>query len=910
MNAAPDAPRPPGEAFLLQAKLTAPRPRHFTVHRTELMDRLEQDLKALPRVAAFIAPPGYGKTTVLADWLAAGEHPSAWLTLDRQDGDPSRFASYLHRALSSIIPSGAEAFSSVLQALGPPSPELLAALVIEAVQQAEKPSILVFDDYHSVQSGFLHEFMRNLMENAPPGLFLIVCARRDPPLPLPRLRAMDALTEVRAEDLSFTLEETGTLLARVADRELPHDTVQTIHNLTEGWPAAIQLAALSLRNRTLEQIQQYVMEFSGSDRYVIDYLMQEVLDNQSPDIRTFLTKTAALDRFCAELCDAVTDRGDSAQVLQELERQNLFIIPLGPKPKWYRYHHLFASFLKAVGDDAEQSAAARRAALWFEGQDQPIDAVNHMASSGDQADTARLLQRVAGRVFRQGQYATLLDWLNRLPSDAILRNPELGVYKAWALFLTEKIDTAAAVIDDLSKRPDIRKNKTAYTRLAGLRAWITGSAGTELAGRLLRGRHESRKVKEPFFYALTLFPLGRAQFRQGNLRAARRTFERAFAVSERIGNAFLSLCAVHSLAFILVEEGKLTRAYDLCRDALRGAADASGRPLPIAAPLLIAMAAIHYLRNELVPARQHAAEGRELCRQLSLAFFLVEAGDRTLILSEWALGERERALRILREARGREDPAQTKRFGKPLDTLQAHLELRRGNIAEARHWADRAFRPGGRWAADEEARLVRIRVLMAQGRNEKAEQLLTQLAGRCRAAGRGRTLLSAVLLLSLARMRRGRQAACREALVECLELGERENLRRPFLDEGEEIAALLPAAGAGREFVEALLADFAGERSGDAGGPEAEVPRQAAAGGPRAAAEGPAVGPAPLDASLSRREREVLALLAQGHSNADIGDRLFISVGTVKWHVNHIFAKLGVASRTQALRRAQDLGLV
>jgi len=439
---------------LLKTKLYAPRPHPAPVLRPHLLVRLDDGLRLGRRLTLVAAPAGYGKTTLATQWLRQAGRPFAWLSLDEGDNDPIRFVTYLAAAVSSVAGEGAGRSLRDL-ATNPPLPpgETLAALVINDLVDAPAPFTLVLDDYHTINTDLIHQLVQTLVEHGPPAFHLVLATRVDPPLPLSRWRARGQLTELRASDIQFSQAETGQFLNECMQLSLEHDLVEALQNRTEGWPAGLQLAALSLQGRSRAGATAFIQAFRGSHRHIIDYLMDEVLGQQDEPVRRFLCRTAVLDRLCAPLCDALTGRTNSKALLARLEQANLFLVPLDEERHWYRYHHLFADVLQTelTVDEARELHLA--AARWHAEHGTLSDAVRHGLASGDGAEAARLVGLAAAEALHGGQAGTLLAWIDRLPAPTLQASPELLVYRAWAFFMAGRLTEAAAAAEAGGRHP-------------------------------------------------------------------------------------------------------------------------------------------------------------------------------------------------------------------------------------------------------------------------------------------------------------------------------------------------------------------------------------------------------------------------------------------------------------------------
>jgi ATP/maltotriose-dependent transcriptional regulator MalT len=460
---------------LLATKLYVPRPRTQLVHRSHLIERLQQGMEcALTLVSA---PAGFGKTTLLAQWLAESGTPVAWLSLEPEDNDPVRFLTYLIAALQTRNPQLGVNILELLEASqSTPLESALIVLSNDIINRQIADFVLVLDDYHTIASESIDRAMTFLIEHLPPQVHLILATRADPPLPLSRLRARGQLVELRAADLRMNSAETNTLLHTVMGLNLPDEAISALENRTEGWVAGLQLAALSLHGR--RDISTFLAAFSGSHRFVLDYLSEEVLSRQSAPVLSFLLQTSILERLSGPLCDAVTAQEGGQSMLESLEQANLFTNALDEERRWYRYHHLFAEVLRRRLQQAQPLLVPelhRRASLWYEQHEQPIEAVSHALAAEDVKRAARLIEQYGMLVIARGQTRTLLEWLNALPNALVHTRPLLCIYHAAALHLIDQVEEAEARLHDAERAISSQTPAEQARNIRGIAATVSAN---------------------------------------------------------------------------------------------------------------------------------------------------------------------------------------------------------------------------------------------------------------------------------------------------------------------------------------------------------------------------------------------------------------------------------------------------
>jgi len=929
--AEPPAGRPPaaegGVDGVLATKLYLPHPRPGFVARPRLVDRLEE---ALPRGLALVcAPAGFGKTVLLADWARVGRRPVAWLSLDEADNDPARFWRHVVAALDRVRPGLAE---RLVPLLGPPPPAsfegLVTALINEvAGQPGDGETLLVLDDYHLIEAQPVHASVGFLVEYRPPALRLVLASRADPPLALARLRARGQLAEVRAGDLRCTTEEAAALLREAVGPELPlpPESVAALAAQTEGWMAGLQLAGLSLRGHT--DVGGFVAGFSGSHRFVLDYLAEEVLDRQPDPLRSFLLETSILERLSGPLCDAVTGRTDSQAMLERVERANLFLVPLDEVRGWWRYHHLFADLLRARLRQQQPGRVPelhRAAAAWSEAHGLADDAVRHALAAGDGAWAARLVERHADAVLLRSERATLARWLAALPAEVAAR-PRLLLARALSALVGGRAEEVGGLLDAAERamaeaggdepfQPSVGRAGSLLVNLPALlgleRAFLA-----ELHGDADRqssfGRRALAEVGEDerTLGAIIRGHLGVAEWLSGRLPEAARTLTSSVTRLHAMGERFLAVRICEHLGQLQRAQGDLEAALATYRQALAIAAPPGQPAMPAAGIAQVGMAEVAYQRGQLDSAMRHLTEGIEPCRQLIFTQ-PAAAGLATLAWIRQAQGDPAGAADAMEEAARVAPSSGVASLLNPVPAQRARLLLAQGDLDAAARWTrQRGLRPDDQPGYPREPEYLTLaRVLLAQDLPDQALGLLERLAALAAAQQRTGSRIEIQALRALALAALDDEAGSAAALAEALTLARPQGYVRVFADEGPPMAALLGrllAAQRGDRTAAALPLEYLGRLA------RALEPDSTPAGprpDPRARARTVAV-PGLIE-PLSGRELEVLRLLAAGRRNQEIAEELVVALSTVKKHVTHILDKLGAANRTQATAHARALGLL
>ncbi len=900
---------------LLATKLHVPRRRHGVVPRPRLYERLNRLVGS--SLALVSAPAGFGKTTLLTEWLAslsAQGRAVAWLSLDQRDNDPVSFWTYLVAALQTATPgTGVE----TMALLGSPQPSLDAVLatLVNDLSGTSGELVLVLDDYHVVEARDVHDGMAFLVEHLPPQVHLVIAGRADPPLPLGRLRGRGDLVEVRAAELRFTTDEAIAYLNGSMGLTLTTGDVAALEERTEGWVAALQLAALSMQGR--DDVTDFIAGFAGDDRYVVDYLAEEVLQRQPERIRDFLLQTSVLSRLTGPLCDAVTGSDGGRATLESLERANLFLIPLDDRRRWYRYHHLFADVLHVRLQDEQPGAVAglhRRASEWYERNGEESEAVHHALAGGDTTRAARLVELALPALQKGRQEATMRRWLQALPDEVIRVRPVLSVGYAAALMVSGQVEGVEARLRDaerwLTPTADSRQDSpapapemvvaddAAFRRLpSAIAMYRAGQAllGGDVAGTVAHARRalDLAGPEDHLDRGGAAGLLGLAYWRSGDLETGHRWYADAAAHLERAGHlSDVTGCAI-ALADVRLTQGRLDEAMTTYERTLRLVSPDTGPVLRGAADIHVGLGAVLTERGDLDAARRHLAVSRSLGEHAGLPqnpyrWRVVMARVRE------ADGDVAGALALLEEAERRYVGDYFPDV-RPVPALRARVHARHGRWDAALAWAEER----GVSVADdldylhEFAHITLARALVARSAAEgdercthAAAQLLERLRHAAEEGGRTGSVLDVLVVQALAEQARGDAPAALAALRRALALAEPRGFVRIITDEGAPMTALLravAAGGAAAGFARRLLAGLDSGGNGES--------------------------PAELVDPLSARELDVLRLLTTDLDGPDIARRLFLSVNTVRTHTRNIYAKLGVTNRRAAVRRGEELDL-
>jgi LuxR family maltose regulon positive regulatory protein len=871
------------------------------VRRPRLIALLNDGLEC--KLTLVSAPAGFGKTTLLSDWITSCQGQVAWLSLDEGDNDPTRFLAYLVAALQTIEKSIGAGVLGALQSSRPPTLEAILTALLNDLTTLSGSAVLVLDDYHVLDAQPVDRALAFLLEHLPSQIHLVIATREDPQLPLARLRAGGHLRELRAADLRFTVPEATAFLNQAMALSLSAADVADLDDHTEGWVAGLQLAAISLRDHP--NPTSFIHSFTGSHHFVMDYLVEEVLQRQPESVQEFLRRTSILDRLSGPLCDAVllAPFGSGQTTLEYLERTNLFIAPLDNERHWYRYHHLFAELLqqrlqlgtasvpadegKVEDRKGEVAELHRRASIWYEEQGLGLEAFQHAAAAQDVEHAVRLIEGNGMPLHFRGAIVPVFNWLKSQPTQVLDAWPMLWTAYASTCLATgqtagieEKLCAAEKALEG-EKLDDTTRDLIG--RIAAIRA--TAAVNQNQVETIIAESYRALEFLAPdnlAFRTSTAWKLGYAYQLLGDRAAAHRAFSEVISISQASGNMNFNLMASIGLGEMQEADNQLHLAAETYRRVLELL---DGQPLPVASAAHLGLAHISYEWNDLDAAELHGRQSVQLVRQ-------IENNDRFISCEVFlarlklAQGDAGGAAAILAEV---SQSARQQDFVNRIPEItaaQVLTLLRQGHLAAAAQLAGVRDLPIS-WA----------RIHLAQRDPSTALAVLASWRLQVEAKRWEDERLKVMLLQALALQAQGAKGEAVQLLLEVLTLAEPGGFIRSFVDEGPPMAHLLSAAAAGgltSNYVRKLLATFEAEEQGSEGKSHRLVTLPAQC----------------LIEPLSSREVEVLQLMAQGLSNQEIAGRLFLALDTVKWHNRHIFGKLQVQRRTEAVARARELGLV
>jgi LuxR family maltose regulon positive regulatory protein len=916
--------------LLLKTKTYIPAQRGNAVSRRRLIDRLYSGMDL--KLTLISAPPGYGKTTLLSEWVQQCKCPTAWLSLDEGDNDLARFLLYLAAALGEVFSDVGSKLISALSSRQPPSyREFLTVFINQINAQLEtqvKKSrfdtgiIFILDDYHYIESQEIHDALGFLLENLPDRMHLLISTRADPPIALARLRGSGQLNELRQRDLEFSKDETAQFLEQTMRLQLSRANSDQLAVRTDGWIAGLQMAAISMRSQ--DDLEAFIHSFSGSNRYIMDYLLEEVLQHQPVGVQQFLLLTSILDRLCAPLCDALIfeaggillDEDElpfeaesphqiSQQVLDYLERRNLFLTPLDNERVWYRYHHLFAQLLRQRLFQSYQALVPslyEQASKWFEENGMLLQAIEYAFVRQDFERIVNLIERVSEEMMLRSEMGTYLHWVNQLPEEIMLASPRIIVYSSMALLL------AGNPLEVVEQRLQIAERSAEAGKITGELNAVKGLIAAYQKDSENSVVYSSRALEllpqdDLFFRSLVAGYLGLVQFTQGEIDGAAQALQEAVRISRQAGNTTNVVLALTHLGELGILKGNLRTAQAYFEEALEYSKDAQGQNLPVAGVAMVALGRLAYERNKLTKAFQLITDGIELVRSWGEAGAI--NGYIYLSRSQMARGDYEAAWKMLNTA---------KQLAQAFDAMQsdddfvavteASLYLQQGDEEAAMHWIIQRGLDTNVQVEDLQDALNYLtlcQIYIAAGRIDEVLLVLQELENISVASGWVALELKILVLKAIALRKLGQTEDAIDLFSQAMNLAAPQGYKRYILDEGEPAYELLSIAkrqGVSPKFTAELLAEF---QTGRLAQEDHRIT------GSRTELENDLSG---FVEPLSERELEVLHLIAAGLSNREISRKLYLSMSTVKGHTYNIYHKLAVHSRTQAVNKARALGIL
>lgn len=893
-------------AAILVTKLYVPPPSPKAVPRPRLIERLDEGLTAGRKLALISAPAGFGKTTLVSEWVAGCERPVAWLSLDEGDNDPARFLTYLVAALQTLAADIGAGASAALQSPQPPAAESILTSLLNEIAAVPHSFILVLDDYHVIDSEPIDHALAFLLDHLPPRMRLVIATREDPSLPLARLRARGQLTELRAADLQFTPAEAAEFLNQVMGLTLSDGDVAALETRTEGWIAGLQLAAVSMQGH--QDTAGFIKSFTASHRFILDYLVEEVLQQQPERIQTFLLRTSILDRMCGPLCDALLlDPSASGQeTLDHLEHANLFIVPLDSERRWYRYHHLFGDLLRRrLGQPQELPHYHLRASEWYEANNDLADAFNHALAAGDFERAARLAEAAWPDMERGFQTAVWLGWVKKLPDAVVAPRPGLCVQLGRAMTDVGDVNESETWLRNAERALAHAQVENESRTIPATIALIRGDNAQILGDLIGTVRYTELALQlapedDLFLRAHAAITLGFTRWATGDLEAALHALYAWMDDMQKMGNREFVIASAFAAADMLVILGRLGEAEKKLRQAIERAGELGPAAETVTAHHHLGLALLAHERGDDAAAAQYLETAADLGQRTTLIDWPYRWNLAQARLKESA-GSWDAALELIDEA-GRAYVKNPIPILRPVEAMKTRIHLKQGRLDKAASWArerglsvtDEVNYPG------EYEYLTLARVRLGEGDFTGVDELLERLLLSAETQKRTGSVIEILLTQALVHQTQNNLSRSLAALERALALAGPEGYRRIFVDEGPAMRLLLlkfksaneiQADHSLRAYVDNTVAAFS---------PPAELVTKSAVTNQSSV----------LIEPLTNRELEILRLIAAGQSNAEIGRRLYLALSTIKGHNLRIFDKLQAQNRTEAVARARQLGLL
>ncbi|NMB88961.1 MAG: hypothetical protein GYA17_11415 [Chloroflexi bacterium] len=918
---------------LIHTKIMIPPVRSGLVERTRLVQQINTGLSC--GFVLLSAPPGYGKTTLLSAWAAQADCPLAWLSLDKHDNDLVNFTRYLALAVHSALPGLEQRWSELhdLPQEHTPAEMLTSFLTVwmNALQDEGQKLALVLDEYHTIQNPEIHAALDFLLEYLPPCLYLVLSSRSDPPLALPRLRALNRVRELGAADLRFSRQEIVEFFTHTMGHSIDDNEASLLEQRTEGWVTGLQLAALSLRQS--QPTPSLASVVTGENRFVLGYLLEEILHQQPPEVQTFLLNTSILEGLTGALCEAVAfpgqREGRGRELLRLLARANMFILPLDQKQQWFRYHPLFAEALRHLLEEKhpeEIPGLHERASRWYESNGYPDEALKHAMAAGNYRQVVEILEKTMLQVIKTGEITPLQGWVQKLPEDMLRTSPLLCVAYAWILIIAFETDSAGYWLDEATRGLSPESEPQIQGEILAIRSMLAAANGQGDEALELSNKAIEHLPPESFFTrSHVMLEQGLYYLLNGNLHQAQESFQESIRLSQPAGIWSLNILARSYLGETLGNLGQLSQAIALLQQSIQLAANPQWKDLGLVGDLYIEMGELLLERNQLDEAMACFRQGIEVSNSWLPELIEMDGRLHQVRIKQY-LGDFKGAAADLRRAHQIADSNQASLDNLALDVFEARLALLRGDLHDALAWAQKngyleprepLYRSTVPLSIQNMISLNVARIWLLLGRQEKqpahfqrALPLLTQLMQSAEQSGAVLNQIEALVLLAQVRQEEGDQNAALDYLQRALALAEPEKFYRVLLDEGLPLARLISrllarrkrAAQANQLPTRAFLSEVLFLFSPGPGASGAGAGGEAA--GPGEAEELP-----PIEL-LTSREREILELVARGCSNNEIALQLSLALNTVKRHLNNIFLKLGATTRTQAVAIARQHGWI
>jgi LuxR family maltose regulon positive regulatory protein len=895
---------------MLLTKLHIPPAGNNTVHRSELFEKLNAGLRR--KLILVSAPAGFGKTTIISDWVNQYKIPTVWFSLDIGDNDPAVFLSYIISGIQSIHKEFGQSALRLLNSPNSPSVESITGLLINEVLDIDQNFLLVLDDFHVIKSHEVLKLVTYLLEHIPGNIHIVILTRSDLALSVSRLRSQHQLVELRSSNLSFSANDISVLFNKKLKLGLSIDDVYSLETKTEGWIAGLQLTALSMQGR--EDISEFIQDLKGDNRYIMDYLMEEVLKVQTDDIKEFLLQTSILEQMSAPLCNAVLNRNDSQSILETLERNNMFVIPLDTERCWYRYHHLFADLLKQrlhLREKAEINKLHNKASQWFNNNSMPLLAIEHAIETENFEKSVQFLGEIVETMWKNGQHASILKYGDLLPDELIKKNADFCLYYAWILIIagqnhkaepflvSAEIITMQIINDKNSLKEDVQYNKKMLGKIYVAFACLYSK--TADPRKTLAYCKEAMKIlseDDPFWYSWAWYSIGWAEEVSGHIDESFVAMETALAYGKKSGSIYLISSNAYNVAYLEQRLGLYTSAYEKCSDLITDMKESGYSQITKSEPtyveLYTCMAEIECMRTDFEEALANIKIAYSLSKNFSNSSYKVWVRlIYSLIL--FGHGDNDMIIKLLNEM---DDIVEHNTISPAARAIYIDMK---GKFLIEQHELEKAsifFKENG-LGPDKEISYLNCRgyfsfvlFLITELKFKEAEKILSELQTMSLAANWIETLIVVKIVYAILYEQTGNKEKAVANLVEALEYAAAENILMSFIYYHDRIKDLLTEVYK----IQAIT--------------KTNIPKNLIDKLKLALEKREKFKKNNSGSVLSDRELDVLKLIAEDLSNQEIADKLFISLNTVKTHVKNILLKLEVDSRIEAETKAKELGII
>jgi len=895
---------------MLLTKLHIPSAGNIVVHRAELFEKLNAGLSR--KLILVSAPAGFGKTTVVSDWIDQNKIPTAWFSLDNRDNDPADFLSYIISGIQSIHSAFGQGALRLLNSPNKPSVESIASLLINEILNINQNFILVLDDFHLIKSNEVLKLVTYLLEHIPGNIHIVILTRSDPALSVSRLRSQHQLVELRSSDLSFSANDISVLFNKKLKLGLSIDDVYSLETKTEGWIAGLQLTAISMRGRV--DISEFIHDLKGDNRYIMDYLMEEVLKIQTDEIKEFLLQTSILEQMSAPLCNAVLNRNDSQQILEMLEKNNMFVIPLDDERNWYRYHHLFADLLKQrlqQRGKADIIELHNKAIEWFKDNSMPLLAIGHAIETENFEKSMLFLGEIAETMWKKGQHAAIMKYGDLLPDEIIKKNADFSLYYAWILIIAGQIQKAepflvsAEIItlqiinDRNSSNEVVQYCKKLSGKISVAFAYLYSiTADSEKTFSYGKAAMENLSEDDPLWFSWGWYSIGMAEMYRENFKECIIAFEKALGYGKKSGNIYLITTIANRLSTLEARMGLYTSSYKKCSDLITFMKESGYSQITKSectyAGVYSSMAGIESMRTDFDDALENIKIAYNLCENESNITIKVHV---LMVYSLALLGRGDLAgvKKMINEA----DNILKQNIVLPTTmsiyiSTKGFMLIEKNELEKANHF----FKENGLEYdkkipySYEHAYIDYARLLILEMKFREAEIILSKLLKMAQDTDRIERIIETKIIYAILNKAIGNKEKAIKYLIEALEDAARENILMSFVLFHSNISDLL------KEVYKIQATTTT------------KIPKKLIDKLKLALEKREKFMKNNLGSVLSDRELDTLKLIAEDLSNQEIADELFVSINTVKTHIKNILLKLDVEKRTQAIIKAKDMGII